>query len=240
MIIWVEEDPAVRFNEIMATKQEQYYRPNAVQKICALKVCFGESRANRTIASYRGTRKIGRGVRNFIRSEVSSVLPFDSKEMEIKKEVLEWIDSGVELCRIEKPAIPPKHLVSYFVVVDFPFLLLVDHINAQLWLPTGGHVEPGEHPKDTVIREAREELNIHSEFLYESPVLLTMTETVGLTAGHTDVSLWYVLKGSKQNQYKYDPSEFNNIQWFHIDELPYENTDPEMFRFVQKFSGICT
>ena len=166
-------------------------------------------------------------------------MPFDSREEETQRAVLEWIDSGVELCRIEKPATPPKHLISYFVVVDFPFLLLVDHINAQLWLPTGGHVDPGEHPSDTVIREAREELNIESEFLKECAVFLTSTETVGLTAGHIDVSLWYVLKGCKKAQYKYDQSEFSSIQWFHIDELPYEKTDPEMHRFVQKISILC-
>ena len=31
---------------------------------------------------------------------------------------------------------------------------------ASLWLPTGGHVEPGEDPSDTVERECQEELGI--------------------------------------------------------------------------------
>ncbi|MEE3919135.1 NUDIX domain-containing protein [Micromonospora sp. BRA006-A] len=29
-----------------------------------------------------------------------------------------------------------------------------------MWLPSGGHVEPGEHPADTVRRELREELGV--------------------------------------------------------------------------------
>lgn len=179
-------------------------------------------------------------MRDRIKAEVSSIEPVDAKEEKTKREVLNWIDSGVEICRLEKPATPPKHLVSYFVVADYPFLLLVDHINAQLWLPTGGHVDPGEHPRDTVIREAKEELGIESEFLFENPIFITVTTTVGLTAGHADVSLWYVLRGSRESTYNYDASEFKSIQWFHIDELPFENTDPELCRFAEKLKAVCT
>lgn len=179
-------------------------------------------------------------MRDRIKAEVNSITPLDAKEEKTQREVLDWIDSGVELCRLEKPATPPKHLISYFVLVDFPFLLLVDHIDAQLWLPTGGHVDPGEHPRDAVIREAREELDIESDFLFENPIFVTSTTTVGLTAGHTDVSLWYVLNGSKKKAYNYDTSEFNSIRWFHINELPFQNTDQELFRFVQKMSEACT
>ncbi|MFI5343447.1 MAG: NUDIX domain-containing protein [Chlamydiales bacterium] len=37
---------------------------------------------------------------------------------------------------------------------------LVDHKKANLWLPAGGHVEPNEHPRETVKREILEELSI--------------------------------------------------------------------------------
>ena len=84
-----------------------------------------------------------------IREEVELIQPLDALEQESKLDVLSWIDSGAELCRLEKPATPPQHLISYFAVVDGDHILLVDHINAELWLPTGGHVDPGEHPRDT-------------------------------------------------------------------------------------------
>jgi len=177
-------------------------------------------------------------MRQEIRNEVSAIEPVDAKEEQTKQDILGWIDSGVEFCRLEKPATPNKHLISYFVIVDFPYMLLVDHVNAQLWLPTGGHVEPGEHPRETVIREAAEELSLKSKFLQDKPIFLTCTETVGLTYGHTDVSLWYLLHGNRAENYIYDHSEFNSIRWFHVNELPYENTDPEMHRFVHKLEQI--
>ena len=79
-------------------------------------------------------------MREEIRAEVESIDPLDNLEAKTKAEVLFWIDSGVELCRLEKPGTPDKHLVSYFTVIDGDYLLLVDHINAQLWLPDGGSI----------------------------------------------------------------------------------------------------
>lgn len=43
-------------------------------------------------------------------------------------------------------------------------VLLMDHKKAELWLPPGGHVEPGENPRETVRREAKEKLGIDAEF----------------------------------------------------------------------------
>jgi 8-oxo-dGTP pyrophosphatase MutT (NUDIX family) len=176
-------------------------------------------------------------VRTEIREEVELIQPLDELEHESKLGVFDWIDSGAELCRLEKPATPPKHLISYFVVVDGDHLLLVDHINAELWLPTGGHVNPGEHPRDTALREAGEELSIDGKFLREGPIFLTITETVGKTAGHTDVSLWYVLRGDRTAGLDYDNSEFHEIRWFHKNDLPLDRTDIHMSRFLKKLYG---
>src|SRR5713101_5621549 len=104
-------------------------------------------------------------MRHRIRSEVTAIDPLDDLERQTIANVLAWIDSGAQLCRLEKPATPPKHLVSYFACIDNDHILLVDHKNAQLWLPTGGHIEPDEHPRTTVIREATEELGLEANFI---------------------------------------------------------------------------
>jgi len=61
-----------------------------------------------------------------IRQEVELVSPFDESEHAANMDALSWIDSGIEICRIEKPDIPPKHLISYSVMVDGEYILLVD------------------------------------------------------------------------------------------------------------------
>ena len=169
--------------------------------------------------------------------EVESIKALDKVEEITKIQTINWIKSGVELCRQKKPDVPNKHLVAYFVLVDGDYLLLVDHINAQLWLPTGGHVEPNEHPRCTAMREASEELSIDGEFLQETPLFITSTLTVGKTAGHTDVSFWYALKGKRDMKLIFDQSEFKRVKWFHKDDVPLDRTDPELGRFLKKLYG---
>ena len=149
-----------------------------------------------------------------IRDDVALIEPLDELERVSKADVLAWIDSGVDLCRLQKPDVPPQHLVSYGAVVDGDHVLLVDHVNAELWLPTGGHVEPGEHPRAAALREAKEELAIECDFLRDGPLFLTVTQTVGKTAGHTDVSLWYALRGDRSAPIQIDPREFRQARWF--------------------------
>lgn len=175
-------------------------------------------------------------LREEILAEMASILPVDLLEKEHLDFVKAWIASGAEIFRIEKPDVPNIHLVSYFIVIDpdTNSLLLVDHKIAELWLPSGGHVEPNEHPKETVKREIQEELGIEAEFLFENPLFLTVTKTVGNVTPHTDVSLWYVLKGKRDQMLKFNSEEFHQIKWFHLDEIPYERTDPHMRRFVAK------
>ncbi len=178
-------------------------------------------------------------MRNHIKQLIQSIRPFDNIEAEHIFDALAWIDSGVEIFRIEKPATPPKHLVSYFVLVDVARrkILLVDHIKAERWLPTGGHVEKDEDPRATVEREIQEELHMPAEFLSVNPFFITQTVTVGKTAGHTDVSLWYVLKADSTKKVTYDPGEFNGCRWFDYEEIlktDIINLDPHIHRFANK------
>lgn len=166
---------------------------------------------------------------------VANIEPIDRLEKEHCHDTLKWVLSGAELCRLTKPALPPKHLVSYCILLDVPLrkILLVHHKNACLWLPAGGHVEPGEHPAETADRELKEELGVSLTLLQPDPVFLTVTETVGTTAGHIDVSFWYVYKCCSSVNFTEDKEEFHDIRWFLLDELPKE-TDPHLERFCQK------
>ena len=176
-------------------------------------------------------------MRDHVRKELESIEPFDALEREHRVDALSWVASGAELFRLAKPATPPKHLVSYFAVVDGDRILLVDHKNAQLWLPSGGHVEPQEHPRQTVVRELKEELGFVPSHPVEAPVMVTCTSTVGLTAGHTDVSLWYVVHADHHQPLKYDENEFNAVRWFPFAEVPFERSDPHMSRFLFKLGS---
>ena len=172
-----------------------------------------------------------------IRDELLSIAPADAQERDDIATCLTWIDSGAPLCRTAKPATPPMHLVSYFAVVDDGHVLLVDHRNAKLWLPPGGHVEPDEHPRATVARELEEELGFAVPHPVAAPLFVTVTQTVGLTAGHTDVSLWYVVRARRDQAIHFDEGEFEQVRWFAFDEVPFERAEPQLRRFLAKLAA---
>lgn len=179
--------------------------------------------------------------RESIKSLFQAIEPFDAVEAEHKKDVIKWIDSGVPLFRVSKPDNPPKHLVSYFVLYDSSndSIMLIDHVKAKLWLPPGGHVDINEHPRDTVVREAKEELDIDVTFdtnFGDSPLFVTVTETKH-AGSHTDVSLWHIVRGDSSISLNCDSTEINSYKWQTLDqvlETDISKLDPHMHSFVNK------
>jgi 8-oxo-dGTP diphosphatase len=174
--------------------------------------------------------------RDKIAGIVGAIEPLDELEREHRDSTLDWIRSGAPIFRTMKPDVPPKHLVSYFALVDQERgkLLLVDHKLAGLWLPSGGHVELDEDPSATVVRELSEELGLEAEFIRADPVFITVTRTVAGDGGHTDVSLWYLIRGDSSRAIEFDRVEFHQVRWFGFNEIPYERSDPHMRRFIEK------
>jgi 8-oxo-dGTP pyrophosphatase MutT (NUDIX family) len=140
---------------------------------------------------------------------VSGLEPTDDLGREHRRNALSWLARTDDIFRRVKPVTPSPHLVSYFLLVDrtAESVLLCDHRLSGLWLPTGGHVEPGEHPLATVRREAVEELGVAAQpdaALGDKPFFLTMTETVGPPATrHVDVSFWFALAGAHHQTHRY-------------------------------------
>jgi 8-oxo-dGTP pyrophosphatase MutT (NUDIX family) len=168
-----------------------------------------------------------------------AIRPFDTVEQDHLSDAIEWLESGAPLFRIGKPDQPAKHLVSYFAVVDEGHILLVDHKNAQRWLPTGGHVEANENPRETVVRELKEELGMEISLAQVgAPCMIPVTQTVGLTSGHTDVSLWYVVRAGRSSKIDFDAAEFNDVRWFSFSEAAAVRSDPNLVRFLAKLSAV--
>jgi 8-oxo-dGTP pyrophosphatase MutT (NUDIX family) len=182
-------------------------------------------------------------MRQSVRELVAGITPSDEVEAEHQADVLTWIDSGVEIFRRVKPTTPPKHLVSYCMLVDSDNgrALLVDHRDAQRWLPAGGHIEPDEHPVAAAQREIHEELRIRPPFhrgVGGLPLFVTVTSTGGLSESHTDVSLWFVFEGSMGEAVAADEQELIAARWWLFDEIRSvggARFDPHLPRFVKKF-----
>ncbi len=164
-------------------------------------------------------------LKTMITALVSGIEPTDDLGCEHRRNVLSWLAGTDDIFRRVKPLTPSPHLVSYFLLVDRPAgsVLLCHHRLSGLWLPTGGHVEPGEHPLDTVRREAVEELGVTAQFdaaCGDRPFFLTMTKTVGPPVmRHVDVSLWFALAGRVGQSLRPDQREFVQVRWWTVAEL---------------------
>lgn len=182
--------------------------------------------------------------RSMIADLLARMVPYDDQEERDQAEAMRWVASGAPLFRLRPPAVPPRHLAVYFALLDEAHrrIMLVDHIKAGCWLLPGGHVDEGEHPRVTVIRETAEELGIDAHFHgglgAGDPFFLTVTETRG-PHSHFDVTMWFVLTARHDAPLRPDPGEFHAVRWFGLDEpVPWDSDrfDPQMARFVAKLT----
>lgn len=174
-----------------------------------------------------------------VASMIERLQPLDELGARHQAEARTWLAATSDIYRRIKPRTPSPHLVSYFLLVDRDAdrVLLCDHRLSGLWLPTGGHVEPGEHPGDTVRREIVEELGVAAQFdrvTGEHPFFLTITQTVGEPAArHTDVTLWYALAGTVGQRLVPDEREFAGVRWWsraELDGLDVARREPHLLR----------
>jgi hypothetical protein len=52
-----------------------------------------------------------------------------------------------------------------------------------------------------------------------APAFLTVTTTVGRDPGHTDVSLWFIIEGSRDMQLTIDEVEFRDVRWWSLPDV---------------------
>jgi 8-oxo-dGTP diphosphatase len=178
---------------------------------------------------------------------VANVAPLDSVESGHIAITLRWLEATDDVFRRSKPATPDPHLVAYSALLDpdnFD-VLLVDHVRSGLLLPPGGHVDPDEHPAEAARRECREELGIDAPISGDGVapafVTVTVTRTIGLDRGHTDVSLWFVLEGSRTQKLTINQVEFHGARWWSLAEVTAadgRSFDPHFQRFMRKVSSL--
>jgi len=123
----------------------------------------------------------------------------------------------------------------YCFVIDnknYKFLLAKHRISG-LWLSPGGHVDSNELPLVAASRECREELRFTPRMISPSPILLSSVKTIGKTAPHRDIALWYASIYDGQS-IRFDKREFEEVKWFSYDEAINAPAEPHLPRFFKK------
>jgi 8-oxo-dGTP diphosphatase len=78
----------------------------------------------------------------------------------------------------------------------------------NVWDMFGGHVEPGEEPEQTLVRELQEELGI-------TPTQWTFLETFREPSGELTLHL-YLVTAWRETPFNRQPDEHSAIRWFSL------------------------
>lgn len=113
--------------------------------------------------------------------------------------------------------------------------LMVRHKKLNIWLPAGGHVEPGELPHDAVVREIFEETGVRAKIMDVSDQLnLSRDREIQICAprwvlhepipaykdkpSHWHYDFIYCLK-AEDEAIILDEREVSHVQWFSVEQL---------------------
>lgn len=155
---------------------------------------------------------------------------------EVGREFFRRLEKG-KLTRDENPV---SHYCVYFAAYDPKAreVFIGHHKKSGLWLFNGGHIDEGESPAETLVREAMEEWG--QEWKAEevpNPSLLTITEidisTKQTCRRHYDI--WYLLPVNRST-FEVDgdklAKEFHETGWKSIGEVRTLITDPNTLEAV--------
>jgi ADP-ribose pyrophosphatase YjhB (NUDIX family)/rhodanese-related sulfurtransferase len=126
----------------------------------------------------------------------------------------------------EAGCITPKVGADAVLTDDDGRVLLVERADDRCWGLVSGWVEPNEHPRDTVVREAREEVGLDIEV--GDLVGVFARRASSATGPHSVVSVVYraIRVGG---ELRTRPHEVLSARYWHLDDVPVWHLDHETF-----------
>ncbi len=143
--------------------------------------------------------------------------------------------------KLTKREFVPDHICAFFVPIhrQSGSVYLGHHIKGRDWMPPGGHIEPGEHPVETVRREFREELRVglgKEKIEIFNLSIKKIEHPRRYCRLHYD--LWYLVWTDKLD-FDFDPGEFYEAGWFGIREGAKKiKHNPDYRRIVAGLLGV--
>ncbi|OGV95053.1 hypothetical protein A3A66_03505 [Microgenomates group bacterium RIFCSPLOWO2_01_FULL_46_13] len=157
-------------------------------------------------------------LRHSIRQELFRLSRSISIDVSTYQQFLNRLAINQRLVRSHNPS---DHFCVFFVPYhrQSNAVFVGHHIKADEWLPPGGHIEPEEHPLDTLKREIVEELKY--PLTHERPAFFNLTvvdiaNPARSCRRHWD--LWYRVELKKLIDFTYDRQEFYTASWLPLSQ----------------------
>lgn len=91
------------------------------------------------------------------------------------------------------------------------------HIKSDSWMGAGGHMDAGESPLQTALRECEEEIGLKT--LNATLFDLTHFEGVNRQGCDQHYDFFYTIELNGTPNFKFDPKEFHEGGWYTYDEV---------------------
>ncbi len=116
------------------------------------------------------------------------------------------------LATIDSITGPGTHVTASGITAGERGVVLHRHRNLDRWMPPGGHVDPGELPPQSAVRETLEETGIAAAHPGGRPVLVHLA-VFASAAGHTHLDLRYLLTAGPDDPTP-PPEESPDVGWY--------------------------
>lgn len=145
-----------------------------------------------------------------VRAAVAGRVPGEGLEAKDRVAMLDALST------IESISGPGTHVTASGIATSERGVLLHRHRNLDRWMPPGGHVDPGELPPHTAVRETLEETGIAASHPAGRPLLVHLA-VFASAAGHTHLDLRYLLTADPDDPVP-PPQESPDVAWYAWDE----------------------
>ncbi len=164
--------------------------------------------------------------------ELQNYVPYNEQEEKDKAEILRWLDSGLD---VYSRACSAAHLTASAWVTspDRRQILMAYHRLYDSWAWLGGHCDGEKDPRQTALREVREEsglqhIRLLSDRIYSLEVLTVEGhEKKGeYVSSHLHLNVTYLIEADPGEPIRPKEDENTAVKWFSAEDAVRASSEP--------------
>jgi len=159
------------------------------------------------------TRAPDKSLLSSVRKAVTDFSPDSPREAEARWRFLNELD---ELDDPFDRYAGPVHVTGSALVLGRRGTVLLLHRKLGIWVQPGGHLEPGETPGETALRETAEETGLEVRHPAGGPLLVHL-DVHPSAADHVHLDMRYLVL-AEDAEPSPPPDESQDVRWFGLDE----------------------